>query len=152
MYFLDFCIAAYFSGVNFLTVVYTSQALSDKIGDREKTVSKILGIGFVLQVGLAFFMCQMAYLFYFDNVSSKFELLLFVMRMILTELAPFFVFILSIQVEINRIEYEQSDDYIPPDLTNSEYTRRTSPPVSAKTEVQYRVNESQEDSELNSMT
>jgi len=52
-------------------------------------------------------------------MSSKFELLLFVMRMILTELAPFAVFILAVQVEINRMEYEQSDDYVPPDLTNS---------------------------------
>ncbi len=56
-------------------------------------------------------------------MSSRLELLLFVMRMILTELAPFAVFIFAIQVEINRIEYEQSDYYIPPEIGNSEYTK-----------------------------
>jgi len=48
MYWLDFCIAAYFSLVNILTVIYTSQALSDKIGDREKTVMKIKVLGAIL--------------------------------------------------------------------------------------------------------
>jgi len=48
MYWLDFCIAAYFSLVNVLTVIYTSQALSDKIGDREKTVMKIKVLGAIL--------------------------------------------------------------------------------------------------------
>ena len=57
MYWLDFWIAAYFSLVNVYLVIYTSQALSDKIGDREKTVMKIKALGAILQVALLFFMC-----------------------------------------------------------------------------------------------
>ena len=57
MYWLDFWIAAYFSLVNVYLVIYTSQALSDKIGDREKTVMKIKVLGAILQVALLFCMC-----------------------------------------------------------------------------------------------
>jgi hypothetical protein len=56
-------------------------------------------------------------------MSSRLELLLFVMRMILTELAPFAVFIFAIQVEIYRII---EDDEYKPFLEvdgNSDYTK-----------------------------
>lgn len=147
MYWLDFSIAAYLSLVNVYLVIYTSKALIDKIGDREKTVMKIKALGAILQVALLFFMCQMYYLVYHKNMSGRLELLLFVMRMILTELAPFAVFILAIQVEIQRII--EDDEYKPSlEVSDSDYTKATSPRVSAN-EDEYRKSKNwSEDSEF----
>lgn len=138
LYWVEVSIGAYFSVVNVFIVLYVSKALSDKMGSRvDSTISRIKYIGLIVQFVICFFMIQQALLAAWPNMGNQLELLLFVIRLIFTELAPFALFNYAIKTEIIRLSRELDNSQAPLLHDQETYSKGTSPDVSAE-EDEYR--------------